>query len=351
MYYLSREQARTWRELANTALGGDWFDPSVLADQPSSLRPALCYYLGTTLLDDGRVEEATRWLQLGAEIEPIRANAYLLDYLERNNGVLAAVQPSFSDPRPWAHFSSLPHLKSAREVLLSFCESSLPESEAPLRLMDIGCGNGALTVALMKRLLDSGRAPRIGEVLLMDPSHEMLAVATAQVVEAFPEVKVTGVEGTLEAASSDLPKGYGLALCALSVHHMPYEQKTVHIGALCEAADNVVIFELGANRRHPRPVLSRACFLGLPDVRSVARVYLRATRSPDVQQACADIFVMSETVSLLTEPRGTRTEYHMRRKQWHELLESVCPPEMTCLGETTCYRDEHCELVALHYGR
>lgn len=45
-----------------------------------------------------------------------------------------------------------------------------------------------------------------------------------------------------------------------------------------------------------------------------------------------------------------RTEYHMPRKQWHELLESACSPKMSCLGETTCYSDQYCELLALHYG-
>ena len=350
MFYLSIEEANEWRELSRAVIESERFDPSMLAGRPLRSRPALCYYLGTELLAEGRAAEAERWLVLGARTEPIRANAYLLDYLERHNGELVPVQPSFSDVRPWAHFSSLPHLRSAREVLAGFCDHSLPDFERPFKVMDIGCGNAALTVSVLRRMVESGKAPAIGEVLLMDPSPEMLAAARANVEEAFPDVKVLAVEGKLEEASSGLPNGFDFALCSLSVHHMPYEEKAVHIGALSGAVENIVVFELGANHDTPE-MRSPELVYSVYQTFGQSLEYIFGQDAPlEVQEACADIFVMSETISLLTEPRGRRTEYHMPGKQWHEVLETACSPKMTCLGETTCFHDEYCELLALHYG-
>jgi SAM-dependent methyltransferase len=350
MFCLSTEEIEEWRALAVVALRAGGFDPSILEDLSPAMRPAVCYYLGTALLAGGRVTEARRWLECGAGIEPLRASSYLLDYLERNEGELRPVQPGFSDPRPWAYFSSLPHLRSAREALIGFCERSLPVSERPLRVMDIGCGNGQLSVAVIKRLIDSGKATDVADLMLLDPSARMLEAAGSNASAAFPGTKITTSEGKLEESSSVLPGGFDLALCALSVHHMPYEQKEVHIGALCQAVRNVIIFELGANHDTPEmgsPELAYSVY----QTSGQSLEYIFEQDAPiEVQRACADIFVMSETISLLSEPRGKRTEYHMKRKQWHELLETIGSPEMTCLGEMTCFSDEYCELFALHYG-
>lgn len=351
VFYLSTGETERWRELSSVVLRGERLDPAVLEDQPPPLRPALCYYLAVNLIAEGRVAEAREWLALGAGIETIRANAYLLDYLERNGGELKAVQPSFSDPRPWAHFSSLPHLSSAREVLADFFERSLPVFTEPLRVMDIGCGNGRLCVSLLKRLVGSGHAAGVGEVLVLDPSTEMLAEARSNVLEAFPGAEVIPVEGKLEQVSRELPRGYDLALCALSVHHMPYEQKEVHIGALAEAVRHIIVFELGANHDTPEMCAPELVYSVYQTFGQSLEYIFAQEAETEVQNACADIFVMSETVSLLSEPRGKRTEYHMPRAQWHRLLAGVCPPGMRCLGERTCFCDEYCELVALHYGR
>lgn len=349
MYYLSAETAVEWRELSSSLLAGR-ADLSEVSSQPAGLRPALYYYLAAQFLASGRMDEARECLALGAETETLRASSYLLDYLERNGGKLMAVQPSFSDPAPWIHFSSLAHLSSARGNLIEFCTASLPERRDPLRVMDIGCGGGQLCVSLLQALVDSGKAAGVGEVFLLDPSEEMLATATANVSRAFPSAKVIHIEARLEEASEDLPAGFDLALGALSLHHMPYELKEVHVGNLREAVRDIVVFELGANHDAPE-MCSPELLYSVYQTFGQSLEYIFAKDAPlEVQRACADIFVMSETISLLAEPRGQRTEYHMPRARWHELLGSARGSSLSCLGERTCFSDEYCELFALHYG-
>jgi hypothetical protein len=74
--------------------------------------------------------------------------------------------------------------------------------------------------------------------------------------------------------------------------------------------------------------------------------------SPDpVARESADQFVAPELVSLLTRPRGTRSEYHMRRGGWLDLLTDALGPDIRPLGARTALSTPHADLFALHLGR
>jgi len=50
---------------------------------------------------------------------------------------------------------------------------------------------------------------------------------------------------------------------------------------------------------------------------------------------CVDSFMRGEFVSLLTEPRGKRLDYHMLCRQWHALRGEVLWPEPSCRCDST----------------
>jgi hypothetical protein len=60
--------------------------------------------------------------------------------------------------------------------------------------------------------------------------------------------------------------------------------------------------------------------------------------------------VQPEAVSILTEPRGVRTDYHMLHGQWKEQFTEALGPDFGCLGEFTDYATDSMELITLHYG-
>ena len=64
---------------------------------------------------------------------------------------------AFEDPRPFVHFSNVPIMKAARKQLVHQCAHTLPSFDKPVRFMDIGCGDGALTVMLLSHLLEFGK--------------------------------------------------------------------------------------------------------------------------------------------------------------------------------------------------
>ena len=67
--------------------------------------------------------------------------------------------------------------------------------------------------------------------------------------------------------------------------------------------------------------------------------------------ACVDRFLMTEAISLLTQQRGIRSDYHMLPSQWTELLQSTLSPDFCCLSDGNCYADEYLSIFMLHYGR
>lgn len=288
------------------------------------------------------------WLQAGAEEEPLPSNSYTLDFIERYGGLIMP-EPNFSDPHPWTHFSSLPHLVESRNSFLGFCEDSLPRWGHSVKVMDIGCGDGSFISMIIHRLLESEQILGVGELLLLDPSPRMLETAFDRIRAEFSDVRINAVLGSLESRSAELPGGFDLAVCSLSVHHMPYELKTVHIGRLCSKVGHLLILEMEANHDTPdflSPELGYSVFQWLGH--SLSQI-MESSTTPTVKMSCADLFIMTKAVSLLTEPRGQRTEYHMLREQWHELMADLPGSRSQCLGTRTCYHDDHCELFALHF--
>ena len=60
---------------------------------------------------------------------------------------------------------------------------------------------------------------------------------------------------------------------------------------------------------------------------------------------------MAEVVSILSQPRGVRTDYHMLRSEWHEVFDEALGDGFSCRCDDTAYADDYMELFTLHYGR
>lgn len=70
-----------------------------------------------------------------------------------------------------------------------------------------------------------------------------------------------------------------------------------------------------------------------------------------IAEQAVDNFLMTEDISFLTQPRGIRTDYHMLRGQWHEVLSDGLGKNFECYSDVTCYSDEYLDLFSLHYGK
>ncbi|PKG31068.1 class I SAM-dependent methyltransferase, partial [Methanoregula sp.] len=269
----------------------------------------------------------------------------------RYGGGLAKPAAVFADPRPFIHFTTVPLMQEARAAFVRLMADSLPVFPDPVRFMDIGCGNGALTADVLSGLIQTGKIREIAEVLLIDPSPAMTSLAEKTVRAAFPDTPIRIAHGRIQDCSAEIDRKYDIAMSSLAYHHMPVEEKRIHLQRLKPRIDHFLLFEMDADHdTHDRyaPALALAVY------QSYGRIFDRiyAHDGPvEVANECIDMFLMTEVASILSDPRGKRSDYHMLRSQWKELLDDVLVPEFTHMGDSSCTSDERMGLFMLHYGR
>ena len=353
MLFLSKQEGERWIACAQEALAGTAEPHDFDQEIRPNLIPAFDYFVGTTLVAKGLGERGQAWCREGVLLEEdgLFSNGFLLNFLKRQNGSLVMPAVAFADPRPFVHFAGVPTMKSARERFLKQCGHSLPRFQHPLRILDIGTGNGALVVQLVQHLQECGKVGEVGEILLVDPSPAMCALAEETVAKEFPRQRIRTVNARIQDLSDKLDARYDVALASLAFHHMPYEDKEVHLSRLEPWIDHFLLFELNANNDLPA---MHSPELALSVYQSYGRMmdFVFSHDAPvEVALACIDLFLMTEAVSLLTQPRGIRSDYHLLRWQWKDLLDRKLGPAFACGCDSLCYADEYLDLFTLHYQR
>lgn len=352
MLTLRPEDVATWNRLlpevvAGIALPAGPVERELPAEQVGAFR----FFAGTALASrsDPRAEA---WLAAGAAADghELRASEYLSGLVHRA-GHLVAPGSAFADPRAYLHFTHVPAMQACREQFLSFAVDSLPADQGSLRVLDVGCGDGGMVESLLAALVACGSFDDVTSITLLDPSPEMISMAKARLAAAWPDARVEGRVARLENVASTLPGHYDLVVGSLSLHHMPAEVKRRALAALAPAMEHLLVLELDADHDSPE--------LGSPALAaSVHQTYgwmlaqvLGDGPGDAVARESADRFVAPELVSLLTQPRGLRSEYHMRRERWTQLLDEALGPGIRPLGVRTVLASAHTDLFALHFGR
>jgi SAM-dependent methyltransferase len=346
--------ASSWIDLLPAVISGG-LEPrgaDALCVPPDQLG-AFRFYAGTALAARGD-PRAPDWLGAAAAVDgpELRASEYVAGLLLRLGQLAAPVAGgAFTSPGAWIHFASLPALRAARSELVSFAVDSLPEASGSLSVLDVGCGDGGMLAELLAGVLAGGRFDEVASVTLLDPSRAMLERARARIASDWPGARVECLEARLQDVAGRLAGQYDLALGSLSLHHMPAERKRSALSRLAPYVDHLLLLELDADHDTPE--------VGSPRLAaSVHETYgwlLAQVLGPgtpdDAARETADRFVAPELVSLLTEPRGVRSEYHMPRGAWMELLEEALGPDIRPLGVRTVLATGHGDLFALHMGR
>ena len=354
MLFLSEREKTGWAEIARDIAVNNTSPSAFSGEIRSNLIPAFYFYTGALLASQGRVPDGLEWLEAGAVLEEdgLFSSGFLVGYIHRRNGTFSRPAEIFSDPRHFIHFAGVPAMKDARRRFIHQCGHSLPSfTGKEFSLMDIGCGDGGLTTSLLEHLQDTGKVNRIGEVLLIDPSPAMAGLAASTVQSAFPETRVITANMRIEDFTQSPGRHYDVALSSLAYHHMPLEEKRVRLDMLKPWIDHFVLFELDANNDTPE---CHTPELALSLYQSYGRIidFVFSHDAPvDVAVGCVDSFLMAELVSLLSEPRGARTDYHMLKSQWTDLFCSSLGPEFTLRSDSSCYADDYISLFSLHYGR
>ena len=154
MYYLSLHESQNFVDWSEQVIRGE-ADPR---DFKTLLRPVMVpvfyFYCGVLLCKLGQVKRDMQCFIDGSlhEADNMFSNAFIASFMERHDMDLLIPAVCFEDPRPYVHFTTTPELQLARKNFIKQSAMSLPRFEEPFKLMDIGTGNGALAVDLLRYL-------------------------------------------------------------------------------------------------------------------------------------------------------------------------------------------------------
>ncbi len=349
MLHLMPKESELWSELDDKALEGALAPDEQLAMMRPALRPAFRFHVAARAAATGDVSTALAWLATGAlEERDNMACAYMASFLHRH-GELAMPAVVFQDPRPYIHFTTVPSILQMRERFRFFAAKTLPQYDHPIRFMDIGCGNGTMGIELLQHLVRQGVITSLAEIILVDPFPAMLETAQQVARIAFPDVPVSLIHGRSENVASNLPQAVDLTLCSLSIHHMPWELKTSLVNELAQRSSDILLFEVNGDHDTPElgaPELSLSVYQSYGGM--IDTIFAHDAPVEDAL-ACVDLFLLAEVVSLLTQPRGTRTEYHMLAQQWQMLFEKHAGAALG--GMENCLAGGGFELFGQHYRK
>lgn len=349
MIHLTRNESTLWTELTDRARSGDLDPDAKLAELRPALRPAFRFHAATIIALEGDIKKSLSWLAAGSlEEKENMACAYMAGFLQRHQSFSMPVTV-FEDPRPYIHFTTVPAIAGARHKFRDFTSRTIPSYDRPIKFMDVGCGNGTMGVELLQFLQEKKIIPGVQEIILVDPFPAMLEIAEKSAKEVFPKARITTMLGLSQDISSKFPDDIDFTLCSLSIHHMPWKIKAGLVKDIAARSREVLLFEMDADHDTHElgcPELSLSVYQSYG---AVIDAIFAHDATVDVALKCVDLFLLAEVISLLSQPHGKRTEYHMTSYQWRKLFEEETDYRLS--AEETCLACSGADFFGHHFRK
>ncbi len=347
MIHLTRNESILWTELTDRARLGNLDPDAKLTELRPALRPAFRFHAATLIAVAGDTKTSLSWLAAGSlEEKENMACAYMAGFLQRHASFSMPVTV-FEDPRPYIHFTTVPAIEGARHKFRDFTSRTMPSYERPVKFMDVGCGNGTMGIELLQSLQEKKIIPEVQEIILVDPFPSMLEIAEKTATEVFPKARITTMLGLSQDISARFPSGIDFTLCSLSIHHMPWEVKAGLVKDIASRSREVLLFEMDADHDTHELGSSELSLSVYQSYGAIIDAIFAHDAPVDIALKCVDLFLLAEVISLLSQPRGKRTEYHMTSYQWRRLFEEETDYRLS--AEETCLACSGVDFFGQHF--
>ncbi|TGO02955.1 hypothetical protein PN36_15250 [Candidatus Thiomargarita nelsonii] len=284
-------------------------------------------YAGVLLARNNQVDNAIKVLRL---CQSSVFGKTLAEYLSETHSFSKRVK-TFKEAKPYDAWMQTEIYQSIRagvlEMVKHFAKQNPPHSLDEPTIIDIGPGNGILTVEIVKQLQQV--YPLRGlHLILIEPSEEMMALAIQHCQASIPmPVQITPLcNCTLQSLTSKDQKiiqehqPIWFINASLSLHHIPRELKVPNMEILNSISTSLLMTEIDENLEELED--------GSPElIHTVNEIYSNAIQevlninSASVldKKSCIDSFFLADAITVLKNIQELRVEHWISNSQWQDV--------------------------------
>lgn len=287
-------------------------------------------YAGVLLATKDRIESAIKLFELCPE------NAFdsvLREYLlETKSFTPAAI--AFQDTLPYDVWTQTDFYKSymmaTLETVKDFAKINPPPETSKIpTIVDVGPGNGVLITEIINQLVSIYNIKNL-QLVLIDKSLSMLEASEKYVQEHVPiPISFTKISCKLQeiteeqlAVIREKPPIWFINMAA-SVHHMPWEDKLPMLKTVRSLSNNCLLIEFPANHDRPEKNTPELVYSVSEHYRFYIQDVLNCPAPETDKKICLYNFILTEGITILSQERANRIDYHATIPEWQELAEQA----------------------------
>lgn len=286
-------------------------------------------YAGVLLARNHQIHDAIKVLRV------CQSSAFaktLAEYLSETQRFSKPVK-TFTNAKPYDAWMQTDIYQSIRagvlEMVKHFAKQNPPPSVEEPTIVDIGPGNGILTVEIIKQLQQVYPLRGI-HLILIEPSEEMKAVAIQHCQASLPmPVKITplcnctlqGLTITeLKVLQEHQPLWFINA--SLSLHHIPTELKKLNLEILNSLSTSLLITEIDDNLDELEDGSPELIYT-MTDItnRFIQDVLNTSSASEPNKKTGIESFFLADAITVLKNIQELRVEHWMSISQWQKVAQ------------------------------
>lgn len=286
-------------------------------------------YAACLLANHNREQEA---LRMFARNKADVFSSILIDYITET-GSFTMVSKVFQDAKPYHIYTQTPlyqtHEKALVENITKFAINNPPPKPAEITIMDIGPGDGELTARYVNAIVELYHIKKV-RLVFVDPFEEELLMAAKNCRNKIPvETEII----TISAKAQDLTqeqirqiqnlKPVWFITAALSVHHMPEEQKIPMLRKMRTISNRFILAEVNWNHDLPAKDSPELIYSIVKNYGFFCQGVLHLDVSEEDRKLCLYHFPIDEAINIIKQERASRIDYHTQIPDWKRIAETA----------------------------
>jgi len=204
-----------------------------------------------------------------------------------------------------------------------------PDSESPATIIDIGPGNGSLIAKIVNEIASVHQFNSI-RLVFVDPFEDMLKTASEyckENIEVQTEIiticcKIQEITTEqVELIKQNTPVWFINA--ALSIHHMPWEQKIPMLKQLRTFSPHLVLTEVDWNHDLPEKDSPELIFSVAKSYGIFCKDIFKLPVSEKDKKLCLYLFPISEAINIIKQDRLNRIDFHTPITEWKKIAKEA----------------------------